>query len=81
MTLRNGLMKSKPASSRAPFATIDRGRPARAGVAGLGGINPAADKQNRLKPVATASPNLFQQVSSISRGFESASEGRRMPHA
>ena len=74
-------MKSKPTSSRTPFATTNRGRLARAGAAGSGGINPAADRQTRLKPVAAAVPNLFQPVSSISRGFESASQGRRRPHA
>jgi hypothetical protein len=37
-----------------------------------GGINPAADTQNRLKPVGEASYNLIHQVLCISSGFESA---------
>jgi hypothetical protein len=40
-----------------------------------GGINPAADKQTRLKPVAGAGDNLFQQVLYGRSGFESAGRG------
>jgi hypothetical protein len=35
-------------------------------------MNPAADTQNRLKPVAAFGGNLFQQVWFTSCGFESA---------
>jgi hypothetical protein len=38
------------------------------------GINPAADTQNRLKPVDRASGNLIHQVLCISSGFESAGQ-------
>jgi hypothetical protein len=40
-----------------------------------GGINPTADKQTRLKPVAGAGDNLFQQVLYGRSGFESAGRG------
>jgi hypothetical protein len=51
------------------------------GVLRNGGMNPAADTQNRLKPVEEVSYNLIHQVSCISGGFESAFATDHAPRA